>query len=73
MLNAWVKVYNFSQSKNKFGYTYELTPQGMIEKALLTRRFLKRKRPEYDAMKLEIDALTSEIKNTATVPNSDKV
>jgi EPS-associated MarR family transcriptional regulator len=69
---GWVKVQNFSQSKNKFGYIYVLTPQGLVEKALLTTRFLKRKMAEYDAMKLEIDALTSEIKSSATTPNSDK-
>jgi EPS-associated MarR family transcriptional regulator len=70
---GWVKVQNFSQSKNKFGYIYVLTPQGMVEKAMLTTRFLKRKMAEYDAMKLEIDTLTSEIKSTASTPNSDKV
>ena len=70
---GWVKVQNFSQSKNKFGYIYVLTPQGIVEKAMLTTRFLKRKMVEYDAMKLEIDALTSEIKSSATTPNSDKV
>ena len=59
---GWVKVQNFSQSKNKFGYIYVLTPQGLVEKALLTTRFLKRKMAEYDAMKLEIDTLTAEIK-----------
>jgi len=70
---GWVKVQNFSQSKNKFGYIYVLTPQGIAEKAMLTTRFLKRKMAEYDAMKLEINALTSEIKSNATTPNSDKV
>ena len=35
-----VKVHNFSQSKNKFGYIYVLTPQGLAEKAQLTSRFL---------------------------------
>ena len=29
---GWVKVQNFSQSKNKFGYIYVLTPQGITEK-----------------------------------------
>ena len=42
----WVKIQNFSQSKNKFGYIYVLTPQGMVEKAMLTTRFLKRKMAE---------------------------
>ena len=32
---GWVKVQNFSQSKNKFGYIYVLTPQGILEKTSL--------------------------------------
>ena len=58
---GWVKVQNFSQSKNKFGYIYVLTPQGLAEKVALTSRFLKRKMQEYDAMKVEIEALKSEV------------
>lgn len=58
---GWVKVQNFSQSKNKFGYIYVLTPQGLAEKAQLTGRFLKRKMQEYDALKVEIEALKSEV------------
>jgi EPS-associated MarR family transcriptional regulator len=57
---GWVKVQNFSQSKNKFGYIYVLTPQGVAEKAVLTGRFLKRKMAEYDSLKAEIDALRAE-------------
>lgn len=55
-----VKVQNFSQSKNKFGYIYVLTPQGLAEKALLTGRFLKRKIQEYEALKAEIAALSND-------------
>ena len=55
-----VKVHNFSQSKNKFGYIYVLTPQGIAEKAQLTSRFLKRKLAEYDALQAEIAALQAE-------------
>jgi EPS-associated MarR family transcriptional regulator len=54
---GWVKVQNFSQSKNKFGYIYVLTPQGIAEKTLLTTRFLQRKMHEYEALRAEIDAL----------------
>ena len=54
---GWVKVHNFSQSKNKFGYIYVLTPQGVVEKVNLTRRFLQRKVTEYEALKAEIDSL----------------
>lgn len=57
---GWVKVQNFSQSKNKFGYIYVLTPQGLAEKAQLTSRFLKRKLDEYDALQAEIAALQAE-------------
>lgn len=55
-----VKVHNFSQSKNKFGYIYVLTPQGIAEKAMLTGRFLRRKLEEYEALRVEIDALSAE-------------
>ena len=57
---GWVKVQNFSQSKNKFGYIYVLTPQGLAEKAMLTGRFLRRKLKEYEALRVEIDALSAE-------------
>ena len=55
-----VKVQSFSQSKNKFGYIYILTPKGIAEKASLTGRFLRRKMAEYEALKVEIEALASE-------------
>ena len=58
---GWVKVVNFSDSKNKFGYVYLLTPSGISEKAYLTKRFLQRKLKEYEDMKFEIDSLISEV------------
>lgn len=58
---GWVKVQNFSQSKNKFRYIYVLTPQGISEKVALTSRFLKRKMEEYDALKVEIERLKAEV------------
>ena len=58
---GWVKVQNFSQSQNKFGYVYLLTPAGIAEKMALTGSFLKRKMDEYEALRLEIEALQSEI------------
>jgi EPS-associated MarR family transcriptional regulator len=58
---GWVKVQNFSQSKNKFGYIYVLTPQGIAEKATLTGRFLKRKLQEYEDLRLEIKRLSDEV------------
>ena len=56
-----VKIHNFSQNQNKFGYAYLLTPTGIAEKAVLTSSFLKRKLDEYDALKAEIRALKLEI------------
>ena len=58
---GWVKVHNFSQSKQKLGYAYFLTPQGIIEKARLTNGFLRRKMQEFDALKAEIEILKVEI------------
>ena len=37
-----VKVENFSQSPNQFGYVYLLTPEGIAEKLAPTRWFLVR-------------------------------
>jgi EPS-associated MarR family transcriptional regulator len=56
-----VKMGNFQKSKNKFKYVYLLTPQGIAEKVALTSRFLKRKMEEYEALKVEIEALKSEV------------
>jgi EPS-associated MarR family transcriptional regulator len=58
---GWVKVQNFSQSKNKFGYIYVLTPQGIAEKAMLAGRFLRRKVTEYEQLQTEIEALKVEM------------
>ena len=60
---GWVKVHNFSQSKNKFGYIYVLTPQGIAEKTYLTSRFLMRKMAEYEALRVEIESLHAEVKS----------
>ena len=56
-----VKMQNFQNSKNKFKYFYLLTPQGIAEKVTLTSRLLKRKMKEYEALKVEIKALKSEV------------
>jgi EPS-associated MarR family transcriptional regulator len=58
---GFVKMGNFQKSKNKFKYVYLLTPQGIAEKVALTRRFLQRKMQEYDALKVEIEALKAEV------------
>ena len=55
-----VKMKNFANSKNKFGYVYVLTPTGMAKKASITHRFLQRKMNEYEALKAEIEVLKRE-------------
>ena len=65
MDKGWVKMQNFSQSKNKFGYVYLLTPHGAAEKAQLTQRFLARKLSEYEALRAEIAALKGEVDGAA--------
>jgi EPS-associated MarR family transcriptional regulator len=57
---GWVKMHNFSHSKNKFGYVYILTPNGIAEKAVLASHFLMRKMEEYQALEDEIAALRLE-------------
>ena len=64
---GWVKVHNFSESKNKFGYVYLLTPSGIAEKAALTGRFLQRKLLEYEALRSEIESLSDEALASAQV------
>jgi hypothetical protein len=48
---------------------YLLTPFGIEEKAALTSRFCNRKMEEYEALKLEIEALKSEV----GAPSQDKI
>lgn len=67
-----VKMQNFANSKNKFGYVYVLTPSGIKEKAKLTSNFLKRKMEEYEALKAEIEALTIEANGASIVSTPEK-
>lgn len=63
-----VKLGNFTAAEDKRRYAYILTREGMVEKAAITRRFLSRKMEEYEALKAEIDALTSEIEDDVEMP-----
>ncbi len=70
---GWVKVHNFTESKNKFGYVYLLTPIGMAEKTALTSRFLRRKLLEYEALRAEIESLSDEAFAGSKVPAGTEV
>ena len=58
---GFVKLKNFTQSRTKANYIYELTPRGIRAKAALTISFLDRKRKEYDNLKLEIERLENDL------------
>ena len=63
-----VKLGNFTAAEDKRRYAYVLTPKGISEKATITRRFLARKIKEYEDIKAEIDALSSEIDDATEAP-----
>lgn len=56
-----VKIRNFRRSGRKLAYAYALTPSGLTEKMLLTRRFLQRKEAEYEALAKTIATLRDEL------------
>ena len=63
LMEKWlVKLENFNHAESNGKYAYLLTPAGIEEKTRITLGFLKQKQAEYDAIKLEIDALQQEIK-----------
>jgi EPS-associated MarR family transcriptional regulator len=66
---GFVKMSNFQKSKNKFKYVYLLTPQGFTEKVLLTSSFLQSKMQEYEALRIEIEALKIDKANFAATNN----
>ena len=58
---GWVKLDNLRRSDNKWGYAYLLTPNGIIEKAVITTKFLARKQREFNDLQLEIQHLQEEV------------
>ena len=59
---GWVKLENFQRSDYKWGYTYLLTPKGIVEKAAITARFLVRKQREHTLLQEEITQLQEEVR-----------
>ena len=62
-----VKLGNFTVEEDKRRYAYVLTPKGISEKAEITRRFLARKKREYEELKAEVEALTEEISSEGNI------
>ena len=56
-----IKVNHFKASEHKLAYAYLLTPSGVMEKSALTKAFLARKMQEFDALKIEIEALQGQV------------
>ena len=58
---GFVKLESFRNNPQKGRYVYLLTPKGIREKSLLTKRFIKRKRVEFKMLQAEIEALEEEV------------
>jgi len=68
-----VKLGNFTASEDKRRYAYLLTPKGIARRAALTRSFLARKMREYEALKCEIEQLSSELEDEEPATSSSKL
>jgi EPS-associated MarR family transcriptional regulator len=73
IFKGWVKMQNFSESKNKFGYIYVLTPLGLSKRAQLAQAFLKRKLAEYEALQQEIERLKADLQLSAELASSGEM
>jgi EPS-associated MarR family transcriptional regulator len=58
---GFVKLSNFKDNSQKIKYSYLLTPKGIREKSLVTSKFLKRKKQEYELLKKEIAKLEQDL------------
>ena len=58
---GFVKYKSFKKSEQKIKYSYLLTPKGIREKSLITSKFLKRKKQEYEILKKEIAELEKSV------------
>ena len=59
---GFVKLESFGNNPRKGQYAYLLTPKGIREKSLLTHRFIKVKRAEFEQLGVEIRSLEEEIR-----------
>jgi len=47
---GFIKMNNFNNSNNKLLYAYILTPKGIQEKTVITKKFIIQKKQEYDKL-----------------------
>ncbi len=47
---GFIKIHNFNNSNQKINYVYILTPKGIQEKAAITKKFIIKKKQEYDKL-----------------------
>jgi len=52
-----IKADNFYKAKNKRAYKYLLTKKGVKEKIELTKKFIERKKAEYEELQRELDEI----------------
>ncbi len=50
-----IKIENFTESNNKLRYRYLLTDKGIKEKINLTKKFIERKKAEYEELQRELE------------------
>ena len=58
-----LKIENFYNNKNKLQYKYLLTEEGMKEKITLTKKFIDRKKKEYEELQAELVNLEVRVEN----------
>jgi len=47
---GFIKIENFTKSTQKINYTYVLTRKGLLEKAIITKKFILKKKQEFDKL-----------------------
>jgi EPS-associated MarR family transcriptional regulator len=52
---GYIKIRNFNNSNKKLNYAYILTPMGIQEKTAITKRFIIKKKQEYDKLNTYIN------------------
>jgi EPS-associated MarR family transcriptional regulator len=60
---GYIKLSNFKENSQKVKYSYLLTPKGIREKSIITRKFLARKKLEFKSLKEEINYFEKSVGN----------